>query len=178
AERRRSSTFQFGRNSEAKNKDKSFGEDNVTVATVRTSAPWYAGLTAKHWRVLWGSYLGWVFDGYEAYALVVALPMALKSGLRPEQLATPAFYAGSAIGITLLGWGIGGLLGGIAADYIGRKRMMMLAVFFYALFTGLTAFADSFLTLAVMRFITGLAIGSELSTGIALFAQTWPRPSP
>jgi MFS family permease len=146
----------------------------MTVATARADAPWYAGLTAKHWRVLWGSYLGWVFDGYEAYALVVVLPMALKSVLTPEQLATPAFYAGSAIGITLLGWGIGGLLGGIAADYIGRKRMMMLAVFFYALFTGLTAFADSFLTLAVLRFITGLAIGSEWSTGIALVAETWP----
>jgi MFS family permease len=159
---------------EAKNNWKDCGEDRMTVATARADAPWYTGLTAKHWRVLWGSYLGWVFDGYEAYALVVVLPMALKSVLTLEQLATPAFYAGSAIGITLLGWGIGGLLGGIAADYIGRKRMMMLAVFFYALFTGLTAFADSFLTLAVLRFITGLAIGSEWSTGIALVAETWP----
>jgi hypothetical protein len=83
----------------------------VTVATIRARAPWYAGLTAKHWRVLWGSYLGWVFDGYETYALVVVLPMALKSVLTPEQLATPAFYAGSAIGITLPGWGIGSKLG-------------------------------------------------------------------
>ena len=146
----------------------------MTIATARTGAPWYANLTAKHWRVLWGSYLGWIFDGYEAYALVVVLPVALKSVLTPEQLTTPAFYAGSAIGITLLGWGIGGLLGGIAADYIGRKRMMMLSVFFYALFTGLTAFVDSFLSLAVLRFITGLAIGSEWSTGIALVAETWP----
>ncbi len=146
----------------------------MTVATAVTNAPWYANLTAKHWRVLWGSYLGWIFDGYEAYALVVVLPMALKSVLTPEQLTTPAFYAGSAIGITLLGWGFGGLLGGIAADYIGRKRMMMLSVFCYALFTGLTAFADSFATLAALRFITGLAIGSEWSTGIALVAETWP----
>jgi MFS family permease len=146
----------------------------MTLATAHAGATWYAGLTAKHWRVLWGSYLGWVFDGYEAYALVAVLPAALKSVLTPEQLAAPAFYAGLAIGITLLGWGIGGLLGGIAADYIGRKRMMMLAVFLYALFAGLTAFADSFLTLAVLRFITGLAMGSEWSTGIALVAETWP----
>src|SRR5262252_9413295 len=101
------------------------GNGRVTVTTVPAGATWYAGLSAKHWRVLWGSYLGWVFDGYEAYALVAVLPMALKSLLTPEQLATPALYAGSAIGITLLGWGIGGLLGGIAADYIGRKRVMM-----------------------------------------------------
>ncbi len=146
----------------------------MTVAAAHVSVPWYANLTAKHWRVLWGSYLGWIFDGYEAYALVVALPMALKSLLTPEQLTTPAFYAGTAIGITLLGWGLGGLLGGIAADYIGRKRVMMLSILGYALFTGLTAFADSFMTLAILRFITGLALGSEWSTGIALVAETWP----
>jgi MFS family permease len=47
-------------------------------------------------------------------------------------------------------------------------------VFFYALFTGLTFFAWNFMALAVMRFITGLAIGSEWSTGIALVSETWP----
>ena len=139
------------------------------------AAPWYAGLTPRHWRILWGSYLGWIFDGYEAVALVYALRPALRSILTPEQAATPAFYVGAAIGITLLGWGIGGLLGGIAADYIGRKRMMMLSILGYAIFTGLTAFAGSFTQLAVLRFITGLAIGSEWSTGIALVAETWPN---
>lgn len=136
--------------------------------------PWYSGLTPRHWRILWGSYLGWIFDGFEAFALVVALPSALRTLLTPEQAQTPAFYAGAAIGITLLGWGIGGLLGGVLCDYIGRKRMMMLAVFFYALFTGLTCFSTSFAMLAFMRFITGLAIGSEWSTGIALVSETWP----
>jgi MFS family permease len=143
-----------------------------TGAVVATA--WYEGLTGRHWRILWGSYLGWIFDGFEAYALVVVLPSALKSLLTPEQAQTPAFYAGAAIGITLLGWGIGGLVGGILCDYIGRKRMMMLAVFFYALLTGLTAFSTSFTMLAIMRFLTGLAIGSEWSTGIALVSETWP----
>lgn len=138
-------------------------------------ASWHSGLTARHWRILWGSYLGWIFDGYEAVALVYALGPALKSILTPEQAQTPAFYVGAAIGITLLGWGIGGLIGGIAADYIGRKRMMMLSILGYAIFTGMTAFAGSFFQLAVLRFITGLAIGSEWSTGIALVAETWPN---
>jgi len=39
---------------------------NLAAASGEASSPWYAGLTAKHWRVLWGSYLGWIFDGYEA----------------------------------------------------------------------------------------------------------------
>lgn len=138
-------------------------------------APWHAGLTPRHWRILWGSYLGWIFDGYEAVALVYALRPALGSILTPEQAQAPAFYVGAAIGITLLGWGVGGLLGGIAADYIGRKRMMMYSILGYAIFTGATAFAGSFTQLAVLRFVTGLAIGSEWSTGIALVAETWPN---
>ena len=136
---------------------------------------WTTGLTPRHWRILWGSYLGWIFDGYEAVALVYALGPALSSILRPDQLAAKPFYIGASIGITLLGWGFGGLIGGIAADYIGRKRMMMLSILGYAIFTGATAFAGSFVQLAALRFITGIAIGSEWSTGIALVAETWPN---
>jgi MFS family permease len=146
-------------------------------ATLRddVATPWYTGLTTRHWRILWGSYLGWIFDGYEAVALVYALVPALNSILTPEQAQVKPYYIGLAIGITLLGWGFGGLLGGVAADYIGRKRMMMLSILGYAIFTGLTTFALSFTQLAILRFITGLAIGSEWSTGIALVAETWPN---
>ena len=49
---------------------------------------WNAGLTRKHWRVLTGSYLGWLFDGYETFALIIVLPFAMASLLTPEQRAS------------------------------------------------------------------------------------------
>ncbi len=140
-----------------------------------STASWRDGLTPQHWKVLTGSFLGWVFDGYEAYALVVVLPMALKMLLLPDQLASHAIYAGVAIGITLLGWGIGGLAGGVLADYLGRKRVMLWSVFLYALFSGLTALVSDFNQLALLRFVTGLAMGSEWATGVSLLAETWPN---
>jgi MFS family permease len=143
-------------------------------AAVTKTPPWHTGLTRRHWRVLGGSYLGWVFDGYEVFALIAALPFALRSLLSPEQAQSTAVYAGVAIGITLLGWGVGGLTGGVLADYLGRKRVMLLSVFFYALFSGVTAFSNGFVMLVVFRFLTGFALGSEWSTGIALVAETWP----
>ena len=143
-------------------------------AAIGGTMPWYAGLTRRHWRVLGGSYLGWVFDGYEVFALIAALPLALRSLLSPEQAQAGAIYAGVAIGITLLGWGVGGLAGGVLADYLGRKRMMLLSVFFYALFSGVTAFSNGFSMLIVFRFLTGFALGSEWSTGVALVAESWP----
>ncbi|WDZ95831.1 MFS transporter [Herbaspirillum sp. WKF16] len=146
-------------------------------ATKELAAParkWNARLTSKHWKTLKGAFLGWIFDGYEALALVVVLSPLLKSLLTPEQAASKPFYAGMVIGITLLGWGVGGLVGGVLADYVGRKTVMMWSVFLYALFTGLTAFSDTIVTMCLLRFITGLAMGSEWSTGIALVAETWP----
>ncbi len=140
-----------------------------------STASWREGLTPQHWKVLTGSFLGWVFDGYEAYALVVVLPMAMKMLLLPDQLASQAVYAGIAIGITLLGWGIGGLAGGVLADYLGRKRVMLWSVFLYALFSGLTALVSDFNQLALLRFVTGLAMGSEWATGVSLLAETWPN---
>jgi MFS family permease len=137
--------------------------------------PWYQGLTGKHWRILVASFLGWVFDGYEAFALIVALPLALRALLPAAQLKSAAIWAGIAIGITLLGWGVGGIVGGTLADYIGRKRMMVYSVLLYAIFSGITALSTTFWMLVGFRFLTGLAMGSEWSTGIAMLAETWPE---
>jgi hypothetical protein len=59
----------------------------ATEHSAVTSKPgrWNEGLTPKHWRVLIGSYLGWLFDGYETFALVMALPFIMASLLTPEQ---------------------------------------------------------------------------------------------
>ena len=140
----------------------------------RTPQPWYHGLNHTHWRVLSASFLGWIFDGYESYALVVTIPFVLRSLLSPEQLRSTPVWAGTAIGVTLLGWGLGGLIGGTLADYIGRRRMMLWSVFLYAVFSGLTALSQTFRVFVALRFITGMAMGSEWSTGVAMVAETWP----
>jgi len=146
-----------------------------SIATVEgSSRPWHEGLTGKHWRVLVACFLGWVFDGYEAYALIVALPFALRALLPPAEMKSAAVWAGTAIGITLLGWGIGGVVGGTLADYIGRKKMMVYSVLLYGIFSGMTALSTTFWMLAGLRFLTGLAMGSEWSTGVSMLAETWP----
>jgi MFS family permease len=78
------------------------------------------------------------------------------------------------IAVTLLGWGIGGLIGGVVADYIGRKRTMMLAILAYSIMTGLSAFAWDWMSFAVLRFLVGVAIGSEWVTGASIMSEMWP----
>src|ERR1043165_5922218 len=138
------------------------------------SQPWYRSLSRSQWNTLLASNLGWLFDSYETYALVISVGVALRQLLDPSQYSQIPVYAGTVIAFTLLGWGIGGLIGGVIADYIGRKRTMMLAILAYSVMTGLSAFAWDWTSFAVMRFLVGVALGSEWVTGTSIVAELWP----
>ena len=62
---------------------------------------------------MFASNLGWMFDGYETFALILVVGVALHDLLVPAQFAQIPAFAGTVIGITLLGWGIGGVIGGV-----------------------------------------------------------------
>ena len=57
------------------------------ATAVETPGPWYRELNAGHWRVLAASFLGWIFDGYETYALLLVLTPALRQLLDPSAVA-------------------------------------------------------------------------------------------
>src|SRR5262245_64064888 len=88
--------------------------------------PWYRTLGPAQWKTLVAANLGWVFDGYETYALIISVGVALRQLLDPASYSQIPLYAGTVIALTLLGWAIGGMIGGVVADYIGRKRAMIL----------------------------------------------------
>jgi MFS family permease len=141
------------------------------VAEVRR---WYKALSRAQWSALVASNLGWVFDGYESYALVLAANAALRQLVDPSRAARFPIYSGLLVGLTLLGWGVGGVVGGVLADYLGRKRTMILTILSYSLVTGLSALAWSFSSFLVLRLLVGVAIGSEWVTGASIVAEMWP----
>ena len=51
---------------------------------------------------------------------------------------------------------------------------MMLAILAYSLLTGLSAIAWSWMSFAALRFLVGVAIGSEWATGASITAELWP----
>jgi MFS family permease len=146
----------------------------MTTATLADSEPWYRSLNATQWKTVFASNLGWMFDGYETFSLILVVGVALHDLLAPSQFAQIPAFAGTIIGITLLGWGIGGVIGGVLADYIGRRRTMIFAILAYSITTGLSAFAWDWVSFALLRFLVGIAIGSEWSTGASLTAEVWP----
>src|SRR5436190_4466300 len=146
----------------------------MSKAGIAASQPWYGSLDRRQWNTLVAANLGWMFDGYETYALLLTVGAALHQLLAPAQFAQIPTYAGAVIALTLLGWGIGGVIGGILADYIGRKRTMMISILAYSLMTGLSAFAWDWVSFAALRLLVGVAIGSEWATGASITAELWP----
>jgi MFS family permease len=142
--------------------------------TSSSTRPWYRALSRTQWNTLIASNLGWVFDGFEAYALILTVGVALLQLLPPAQYSQIPAYAGAIIATTLCGWAIGGMAAGVLADYIGRKRTMIYAILTYSIMTGLSAFSWNWTSFAVFRFLAGLAIGSEWVTGTSMTAEFWP----
>src|SRR5947209_16149820 len=52
--------------------------------TVALRQPWYRGLNRHQWNILLAANLGWLFDGFELYALILTVGPAMRSLLDPS----------------------------------------------------------------------------------------------
>jgi MFS family permease len=75
----------------------------------------------------------------------------------------------------LIGWALGGAFFGRLGDLLGRSRSLSLTVLTYAIFTGLSFFAQTWWQLMIFRFLAALGIGGEWAVGSTLLAETWPK---
>jgi hypothetical protein len=97
------------------------------AAATASGQQWYRTLNAMQWKTLLASNLGWVFDGFETFALILTVGGgALRQLLDPSEYTQIPTCAGAIIAMTLIGWALGGMTAGILANYIGRKRTMIL----------------------------------------------------
>ena len=76
--------------------------------------------------------------------------------------------------ITLLAAAAGGIVFGVIADRLGRKRALMGAMLIYSIFTAACGFAQTATQLAVFRVLLGLGMGGEWATGAALVSESFP----
>src|SRR5260370_42638731 len=89
---------------------------------------WYRLLNRDQWKVLIASNLGWLFDGFEIYALFLTVGFALHQLLDASQYAAIPKYAGYILATTVFGWATGGGIGGINSHFIGPERAVPLAL--------------------------------------------------
>jgi len=73
----------------------------------------------------------------------------------------------------VLGYGGFLLLGGRAADLLGRRRMFLISLAVFALASGLGAFVDDGTLLIVLRFIKGVSAAFTAPAGLSIITTTF-----
>jgi MFS family permease len=134
-------------------------------------------LSPEQWKSGTAAWLGWLFDGLDMHLYVlVAAPFVAEllhvDDPKDESVRTCSSWIQAAF---LIGWALGGGFFGRAGDLFGRSRTLMLTILTYAVFTGLSYFAQTWWHLLIFRFLAALGIGGEWAVGSSLLSETWPR---
>jgi len=129
------------------------------------TSSWYSALGADGRRAFKAAFAGYTLDAFDLIVLTLSLT-AIGATFDVGTGATGALST-----VTLSASALGGILGGILSDRIGRARTLMLTVAVYSLFTFLSGLATSYGMLMVFRVFQGIGFGGEWAVGAVLVAE-------
>jgi len=121
-----------------------------------------------NYRLILLSWFITVFDGFDMMMISFTAPY-----MRDELTLTTA-QIGNIFSSGLFGMMVGGFVLAYVGDRIGRRRSIIAAAFAFGALTFATAFARSYETLLLLRFLDGLAIGGMLPLAWALNIEFVP----
>jgi MFS family permease len=129
------------------------------------SLAWYGELAPKEKRTFWACFGGWALDAMDVQIFSFAIPAIIA-----------AFHITNAdaglIGtVTLLTSAFGGWVAGILADRFGRVRTLQITILWFAVFTFLCGFAQSYTQLLIFRALMGFGFGGEWAAGAVLMGE-------
>jgi MFS family permease len=140
------------------------------MSQTQASAPpfrWATATTAQR-RVLIAASLGWMLDAFDVLLYSIVLTHLMQA------FGMSRTTAGLLNALTLAASALGGLMFGMLADRFGRRRMLSASILFYSICTFACGLSTTIFALGVFRFLLGLGMGGEWSTGATLVAETWP----
>jgi MFS family permease len=138
---------------------------STATATSRSSGAWFLELTAAERSTLVATFGGWALDGMDVMMYSLVIPTLITawhlSKGRAGMLGTAALLISA----------VGGWLAGLLADRFGRVRILQLTIVWFALFTFLSGFTNSFWQLLMTRGLQGLGFGGEWAVGSVLMGE-------
>jgi MFS family permease len=128
----------------------------------------YEKPTKEHFKILFLSWAGWVFDFYDLI-LYTFLMIPIKHELNFSDVQI-SFVLGASLAATA----VGGVVFGFLSDRFGRKRVLQWTILTYSIGTFLSGFSYNIELLLLFRIITGLGVGGEWGTGQTYIGETFP----
>jgi MFS family permease len=134
-------------------------------------------ITPQQWKSGIAALLGWLFDGLDMHLYVIVAAQFVAELIDATSTKDPnvGWYSSWIQAAFLVGWAVGGAFFGRVGDRLGRSRALCLTILTYAIFTGLSFFAQTWWQLLIFRFIAALGIGGEWAVGASLLSETWPQ---
>jgi MFS family permease len=129
------------------------------------STGWYAGLAPIEKRTFWACFGGWTLDAMDVMTFSLVIPAVIVA------FNLTNADAGLIGTVTLLTSAFGGWLAGILADRFGRVRILQFTIVWFAFFTFLCGFAQSYWQLFTFRALMGLGFGGEWAAGAVLMGE-------
>src|SRR6478672_2563718 len=133
----------------------SVGRARVGAVPRRDGESWFAALGARGRKAFRAAFAGYMLDAFDLIVLTLSLT-AIGATFGVGTGATGALST-----VTLSASAVGGVLGGLLADRIGRARTLMLTVGVYSVFTFLSGLATSYPMLMTFRVFQGIGFGGE-----------------
>lgn len=135
-------------------------------ATGEVKGLWLAQLSSVERSTLIATFGGWALDGMDVmvYSFVIPSLIAAWHISKGE--------AGLLASATLLISAVGGWLAGLLSDRFGRARVLEITIAWFAFFTFLSGFTNSFWQLMLTRGLQGLGFGGEWAVGSVLMGES------
>ena len=116
-----------------------------------------------------GTALAIILDGMDTQLLGNAIPALLREWSLPRGAFTTVLALGP------LGMMVGGAIGGVLGDRIGRRTALFCSVLSFAAFTLAIATVNGVPMLGLFRFLSGLGLGGAMPNAAALASEYVPR---
>lgn len=142
-------------------------KDSLNVQQLLDDLP----MVRTQWLIVGLCFLVLITDGLHTAAMAFVAP-ALTRELSISKLAL-----GPVLAAALVGLAIGALAAGPLADRFGRKRVLVASVLICSVGSLCTASATGFVSLLILRFITGTGIGAAMPNCTTLAAEFLPARS-
>jgi MFS transporter, SHS family, lactate transporter len=124
--------------------------------------------TKSQRNVVVAAYLGWTLDAFDFFLMVFMFKDIAATFHVDVKNVTEATF------LTLAARPIGAFVFGRLADRFGRKPTLMWNILAFSILEAASGFAPSLLSLLVLRFLFGIAMGGEWGIGSALTFETIP----
>ena len=115
---------------------------------------WYAEMNPKERSTFWACIGGWALDAMDVQMFSFAIPALIAS------FAITNADVGLIGTVTLLTSAFGGWFAGALSDRFGRVRTLQITIAWFAVFTFLCGFAQTYTQLFVLRAAMGVGVRS------------------